>query len=519
MLGARKRKKQKNLSVLPGDLPYLPINLRQSPQTEMESIGKRWDRVYNRSHPWPIPGHLRLLMDQYVLDDSAEMLRLRQAWDQVLRRLSPEVPTSWFDRFLRPLAPTNIDGEVATIAAPGRFVQEWVQNKYLPTLQRMLGDELGQDVTIELQTETREKEPIMLPSAAAVLNAGPDSATRFRPVEKYSFDTFIVGQSNRLALAGSKAVASEPGVKYNPLFIYGSSGLGKTHLLHSIAREILARDPKFPLVYVSAQQFAEEFVQALQSNRIEQFRRAQRSVGVWLVDDIQFVAGKDKTAEEIFHTFNYLHGLGKQIVLTSDRPPRDLYLMDERLRSRFEAGLVADIQPPDTETRCAILLSKARQERVEIETSVAMFLAENVPGNIRVLEGALTKLAVQASVEGVAVTQDLAAMMVEQYYRTGTMAKPSFTMIVDAVAKHLRIPAEDIKGISRKAPIVHARHMAVYITREITGDSWKHIGTLFGDRDHTSMMHAYHKISEYMVHDRELRATIKMLIRNLYPEA
>jgi chromosomal replication initiator protein len=469
----------------------------------------------------PTPGHLGhfrcLLMDQYVLDDSVEIVRLRQAWDQVLRRLSPEVPPTWFDRFIRPLSPTGLDGNIATIAAPGRFVQEWVQNKYLPTLQRMLEDELGQQVSIDLQTEVREKEPIGLPAASAVIN-GSDT-NRFRPFDRYSFDNFIVGQSNRLAFAGSKAVASDPGVKYNPLFIYGSSGLGKTHLLHSIAREILARDPKFPLVYISAQQFAEEFVQALQSNRIEQFRRAQRSVGVWLVDDIQFVAGKDKTAEEIFHTFNYLHGLGKQIVLTSDRPPRDLYLMDERLRSRFEAGLVADVQPPDTETRCAILLSKARQEKVDLETGVAMFLAENVPGNIRVLEGALTKLAVQASVEGVAITGDLAAMMVEQYYRTGTMAKPSFTTIVDAVAKHLRIPSEDIRGTSRKAPIVHARHMAVYITREITGDSWKHIGTLFGDRDHTSMMHAYQKISEYMVHDRELRATVKMLIRNLYPEA
>jgi chromosomal replication initiator protein len=456
-------------------------------------------------------------MSQLSLEGPAELLDTKAAWGRVLKRLEEKYPDNWVERFLRPLQVIRREGSIIVMTAPGRFVQEWVQNKFLPTLQVMLGEELGDHITIDLQTEAREREAVQLPTAA--IPQAQDSG-RFRPIERYSFDTFVVGQSNRLAFAGSKAVAAEPGIKYNPLFIYGSSGLGKTHLLHSIAREILARDPKFPIVYVSAQQFAEEFVNALQSNRIEQFRRAQRNVGIWLVDDIQFVAGKDKTAEEVFHTFNYLHGLGKQIVLTSDRPPRDLYLMDERLRSRFEAGLVADIQPPDTETRCAILLSKAQQEGLELDTSIAMYLAENVPGsNIRVLEGALTKLAVQASIENVAVTQDLAAMMVEQYYRTGAVAKPSFSMIIDAVAKHLRISPEEIKGTSRKAPIVHARHVAVYITREITGDSWKHIGTLFGDRDHTSMMHAYQKINEYMIHDRDLRSTIKYLIRHLYPEA
>ena len=199
----------------------------------------------------------------------------------------------------------------------------------------------------------------------------------------------------------------------------GRAGSGRLTLLHSIAREILDRDPNFSLVYVTAQQFAEEFIHALQAGKLDQFRRKSRGVGMWLVDDIQFIAGKDKTAEEIFHTFNHLHSLGKQIVLCSDRPPRDLYLMDERLRSRFEAGLVADIQMPDTETRCAILLNKAVRERVELPHDIAMYLAENVPGNIRVLEGALTKLAVQASLQAVPISLELTAEMVEAYYRAG----------------------------------------------------------------------------------------------------
>lgn len=477
--------------------------------------------VYNAS-PTPAKKALGIFleacyMDQYSLGDSDEQIRLRGAWEQVLRRFQPEVSPAWYERFLRPLRPTNLEEGVATMAAPGRFVYEWVRERYAKKLEEALTDELGEPISLRLVAESREKAAAVLPQASVAIS--PADPGKFKPFDRYSFDTFVVGQSNRLAFAGAKAVATDPGVKYNPLFIYGASGLGKTHLLHSVAREILRADARYPLVYVSAQQFAEQFVHALQNNKIEQFRRAQRSVGVWLVDDIQFIAGKDKTQEEVFHTFNYLHSLGKQIVLSSDRPPRDLYLMDERLRSRFEAGLVADIQPPDTETRSAILLSKAKQEEIALDTDIAMYMAESVPGNIRILEGALTKLAVQASVEGVPITHELAMLMVEQHYRTGTLAKPGFPHILDAVSKHFKIPVDDIKGYSRKAPIVHARHIAVFITREITGDSWKHIGSLFGDRDHTSMMHGYQKISEMMVRDRELRSSVKMLIRNLYPEA
>lgn len=461
------------------------------------------------------------MKDQFTLEDTDDLIRFQAAWDGVLRRLAPEIPSAWFERFIRPLTPASFESGVARLGVPGRFVMEWVRERYLGTIQTLLSDEIGQHVVVELLAEPNEKMPTAsaasAPIGVAPMPTKPETEP-FRPLDRFSFETYVVGQSNRLAFAGAKAVAAEPGTKYNPLFIYGASGLGKTHLLHAIAREIQRTRPQVPLVYVSAQQFAEEFVNALQNNRIEQFRRHQRSVGVWLVDDIQFIAGKDKTQEEIFHTFNYLHSLGKQIVLTSDRPPRDLYLMDERLRSRFEAGLVADVQMPDTETRCAILLSKANQERVELPHEVAMVLAESVPGNIRVLEGALTKLTAQASLEGLSLTPELATGMVEQYYR-GAIAKPGFNQIVDTVSRHFKIPSDEIKGTSRKAPIVHARHVAVYMTREITGDSWKHIGSLFGDRDHTSMMHGYQKISEMMQADKDLRATVRMLIRNVYPEA
>ncbi len=465
-------------------------------------------------------------VNQYTLEDHEELLRLKKAWSQMLLQITKEAPYNVVDRFLKPLKPVQLENSIATIEAPGTFVLEWVKEKFLPRLKGILSKILEDNVTIQLIVKNSEMLNQKKPQASLSFSTGPASMEvsqlympdRFQPNEKYRFDTFIIGQSNRLAYAGAKAIATEPGTKYNPLFIYGASGLGKTHLLHSIAQEVLSKNPRYPIVYISAQQFAEKFVHALQNNRIEQFRRAQRNVGVWLVDDIQFIAGKDKTQEEIFHTFNSMHSLGKQIVLCSDRPPRDLFLMDERLRSRFESGLVADILLPDTETRCAILLSKANQEKIYIEHEVAMYLAEGVPGNIRVLEGALIKLAAQASIENMPITRELARHIVDQYYRSDFFAKPNIDQILDMVSEHYHLSVEEIRGQSRKAPIAHARHVAIYLIREITHDSWKHIGSLFGNRDHTSIMHGHQKISLMIVKDIDLKKAIQSFIQHFTAE-
>jgi chromosomal replication initiator protein len=455
--------------------------------------------------------------EQLTFDDNDDLVR---AWKNVQKRLAHEVPSAWMERFLKPLRVIGQEGGNVTICAPGKFVQEWVRERYLDTLQAMLSDEVGRPMTIGLTSETRDKpKPITSARPQAVtVNNKPTCVDAFKPNEKFTFHTFVRGQSNRLAVAGATAVAEQPGGRFNPLFIYGPSGLGKTHLLHAMAAEIQKKH-QFTLVYVTAQQFAEEFVNALQTNRIEQFRKSQRSVGVWLVDDIQFVTGKEKTQEEFFHTFNYLQSLGKQIVVTADRPPRDLYSVDERLRSRFESGLVADVQMPDTETRCAIIQSKAKQEKIVINHETAMYLAEHVPGNIRALEGALTRLEAQASLEHGNISFELAAAMVEQHYRAAMFVKPSVEQIVEAVSKHFRIPVAEIVGSSRKAPIVHARHIAIYISREITRDSWQHIGSQFGDRDHTSIMHGHKKVEKLLDYDKDLKATVGMLLRDLNPGA
>ena len=456
-----------------------------------------------------------VMRDQYTLDESETSIRLRDAWQGVLKRMQTEVQPQVLARFIKPLEPRELDGTTVKIASPGKFILDWVRERYLGTIQQFLSDELGMSVQVQLYAVANQRS--LEPTEPGVIVSQPivEAPPKFQPSDKYKFESYVVGQSNRLAVAGARAVAEQPGAKFNPLFIYGASGLGKTHILHAIAREIYNRDPKYPLVFVSAQQFAEDFINALQVNRVEQFRRHNRQVGIWLVDDIQFIAGKDKTQEEIFHTFNYLYSIGKQIVLTSDRSPRDLFMMDERLRTRFEAGLVVDVQMPDTETRCAIILSKAKEDGLVLNHDVAMHLAEHVPGNIRVLEGALTRLTVLASVNNVPLDFDLCSQMVEQYYGAGTLSKPSVNQIIDLVSKHFKVPTDEIKGPSRKAPIVHARHIAVFLSREITGDSWKHLASMFGDRDHTSMMHGYQKINEMMHYDKDLKSIVKMLLRNL----
>lgn len=460
------------------------------------------------------------MYDQLTFETREDDLRLRGCWENVLRRVSAMMPAKMAERFLERVRPAGLNDGVAVLEVPNSFNGEWIRNRCLSDIQEAISDELGETVLVELRinANARRTDNKVISEIKAQPVVVERATNSFEPAEKYRFDNFVMGQSNRLAFAGAKAVSAEPGRKYNPLFIYGPSGLGKTHLLHAIAREVLLRDPSFPVVYISAQQFAEELISSLQQGKIEPFRRAQRNVGIWLVDDIQFVAGKDRTQEEIFYTFNHLYQTSKQIVLCSDRPPRELHLMDERLRSRFESGLVADIQWPDTETRSAILLSKAEQERVPLTTQIAMYLAEHVPGNIRNLEGAMTKLAVQSSLNGGEISLELAQEMVELHYSQAALAKPSFTQILDVVSKFYRIPVEEIRGTSRKAPIALARHVAVYLTREVTQGSWKHIGHQFGDRDHTSMMHAYEKISKMAVDSRDFANVVRSLLRNLNPD-
>lgn len=453
------------------------------------------------------------MSDQYRLDLPAVADPVQLAWERVQEAVKEKLNPQAYQRFIEPLRAVGFDGETFSVQAPGDFVATWVRDKYLPALTEMVSDQVGGFVRIQVisgpVTVRASKTSKSLPPSAR--QGASSEGPTLRINERFSFESFVVGQSNRMAFAGARAVAQEPGRLYNPLFIYGPSGVGKTHLLNAIAREVLRRDPNYPVAYITAQQFTEQFVTALQTNRLDAFRKLYRSVQLWLVDDVQMVAGRDKTQEEFFHIYNVLRENDRQIVLTAEKSPIELVAIEERLRTRFQGGLVADIQMPDTETRCAIILRKAEIDNVPISADVAMYLAEYVPGSIRVLEGAMTRLAVQSSIDGVAIDLDLAKNLVDRYYGPKFGAKPSVDQVIEAVSRHYRIPVHEIKGESRRAPIVHARHVAVYLTREITLGSWPHIGAQFGDRDHTTVIHAYRKIGERMATDREVAAEVQRL--------
>lgn len=461
--------------------------------------------------------------DQYSLEDRPDRVALAALWDQALDSLGRQLSSTSMDKFVRTLTPDSLDNGVAILVAPGQFVYEWVKDKFQEVIEEELSRAAGSKVRVEVRMKVHERvraasSPVSVAETPASNGTLSDS-TAFVPSHRQRFESFVVGTSNRLAFAGATAVADSPGGRFNPLFIYSQSGLGKTHLLHAIANRLLATQPRLGVAYMTGQMFTEEYVSAVQNNRVDQFRRKVRSAQVWLLDDVQLLMGRDKTQEELFHAFNHLHSLGRQIVVCSDRPPRDLLNTHERLRSRMEMGLVIDIQMPDTETRAAILLKRAEQEGFLLEPGVAMAAAEQVSGSVRNLEGALNRIMALQSVDRAPLTPDYVREICAAYCRDAGPSRPGFTHILKAVADHHKVSEQEIMGTSRKANIAHARHVAVFITREILADSWKHIGALFGNKDHTTMMHGYRKIREMMDRDRQLSSSIKGLMRDLYPES
>lgn len=439
------------------------------------------------------------------------------------------------DKFIKTLTPDRFENDLVAVSAPGEFVYEWVKDKFLDFMQDALCTSMGRRVRIQLTYKAQERAKpqasqadavaasigIPVPTVSKPYRQTVMEGPVFAPNKRQTFDNFVVGDSNRLAKAGSIAVADSPGGRYNPLFIHSYPGLGKTHLLHSIANVILDTRPSLGVVYMTAQMFTEDYVSAIQANKVEAFRRRIRSAGMWLLDDVQFIMGREKTQEEMHHMFNHLHDMGCPIVVCSDRHPRDLLGTHERLKSRFEMGLVVNIDMPDTETRAAIVLKKAEMEGFAdvVSVPVAQAVAECVVGTVRVLEGAFNKVMAQWSLDRVPMTPEYARTICEKHYRNSGPPKPTFEQILDTVARVYRVDSAEILGTSRKANVAQARHVAVYITRELLGDSWKHIGAQFGDKDHTTMMHGYKKIRDMMDRDRDLSQDVKGLMRDLYPEA
>lgn len=393
-----------------------------------------------------------------------------------------------------------------TLAVRNDFICTIVRDRYTPLLREALAAVLGFDVEVELVVPAAEKQEAPAPVEETV-----DTDGRY----DFTFENFIKGPSNQFAYAAAQAVASNPSGAYNPLFIYGQSGLGKTHLLTAIATEIKKNHPNFNIVYVDCETFTNDLISAIQAGRTEEFRQTYRPADVLLVDDIQFIAGKESTQEEFFHTFNTLHGAGRQIVLASDRPAKEIKSLEERLRTRFEWGLTADIQPPDFETRVAIIRRKAELLNLHMPDEVSEFIANHLKSNIRQLEGAVKKLNAYYLLEGIQPAIGVAQNAIKDILNETQPVPVTIEKIISEVARTYNVSPAEIRGMRRTANISSARQTAIYVVREITGMSMEDIGREFSGRDHSTIVYSLKAMEQNLENDRRLKETVEDIIKNV----
>ncbi len=447
----------------------------------------------------------------------------RYVWDQAEAPWRP---------WLKATQPLNTQGSTVIVAVPNQFTRERIESKLRGWIESQLTDYYGESMvlalTIEPQLAADSADAVAVtehPDEAA-LPATPDpgasknASGQDRLNQKYTFETFVIGDSNRFAHAAAAAVAEAPGKAYNPLLIYGESGLGKTHLLHAVGHYVRHYYQSVKVKYVSTEELTNDFINAISDNRTAQFRRTYRDVDVLLIDDIQFLESKIQTQEEFFHTFNTLHNMQKQIVLTSDRPPKSLEALEPRLRSRFEWGLITDIQPPDLETRIAILRKKAQQERLDVGPHVLEFIANHISKNIRELEGALIRVTALASLTRKEVDLQVAKEVLQDLIPQNPDTEVDPIDIMGETASFFNFTVEDLCGQSRTQALVTARQIAMYLCRELTDLSLPKIGHLFGGRDHTTVMHADRKIRSLITERRAVFNQVAELtnrIRHLPP--
>jgi chromosomal replication initiator protein len=428
-------------------------------------------------------------------------------WQHVLEHIRRNITEveyhTWFER-IRPL---GIREGALELAVPTSFALDWIKRHYAPLIQEALGLLGAQVPRFDLLVVPGAAQPVQVDIFQAAPQAD-QGKSKLNP--KYTFENFVVGPNNNLAHAAAVAVAESPGKAYNPLFIYGGVGLGKTHLMHAVGHSVAKRFPNLKIEYVSTETFTNELINAIREDRMAEFRERYRSVDLLLVDDIQFIAGKERTQEEFFHTFNALFEAHKQIILSSDRPPKDILTLEARLRSRFEWGLITDIQPPDLETRIAILKMNAEQRGLRIGEDVLEYIARQVTSNIRELEGALMRVVAYASLNGVELTRQVAAKALSDIFAPREVEVDP-QEIVRVVAEHFGLRPEDLVGGGRRKEVVLPRQMAMFLVRELTRASLPEIGQLFGGRDHTTVLYAIQKVQELSESDREVQAILRAL--------
>ncbi len=439
---------------------------------------------------------------------------MEKTWSAILSKLRKELSPPAYQTFLSSTKMIGMENNVMSLEVPNDFSKEWIKEKCEPLICLVLQKPDDAQIVIEyvVSSDTSKPEVEQLPIFETRKKESYDSLLFNR---KYTFENFVVGHNNRFAYAASEAVAKAPSKAYNPLFIYGSAGLGKTHLLHAIGNKILETKPKLVLHFASSERFTNELINGIKDKRMDSFRKKYRNVDVLLVDDIQFLAGKEQTQEEFFHTFNELHGRNKQIILTSDRPPKEIPTLEERLRTRFEWGLIADIQPPEFETRIAILRKKIELNNLTVSDEILHFIATQIPTNVREMEGALTRIVAYASLLNTEVTLSIASDVIKDMVGVKREKPLTIAQIKRKVSDYFQISDSDLCSKSRIKDVTFARQVAMYLARELTNVSLPKIGESFGNRDHTTVMHACDKIKVMMKQDDQTKSVVNLLVANV----
>ena len=443
-------------------------------------------------------------------------------WKKTLQLIKGEVASASFETFFKNTVPIETNSNELTLLAPTEFAEDILRNRYLNLIESCLSQLTSNKFEIKIISDSNEVEqnPLKTSNNNNIINNNSNNNIirnypRLNP--KYTFDTFVIGNSNRFAHAACVAVAESPARAYNPLFLYGGVGLGKTHLMHAIGHSIMKEQNDAKVVYVSSEKFTNELINSIKSDKNEEFRDKYRNVDILLIDDIQFIAGKEGTQEEFFHTFNALHEANKQIIISSDRPPKEIPTLEDRLRSRFEMGLIADIQPPDFETRIAILKTKAQIENIDIPNEVMNYIATYIKSNIRELEGALTRVVAYSSLINKDISYDLAVEALKDIVTTSESQEISVNRIKEKVSTAFGIKMDDFNSKKRTRTIAYPRQIAMYLSRELTDLSLPKIGNEFGGRDHTTVIHAHDKISKDLELEKnsELKEKISKIIAEL----
>ena len=444
-------------------------------------------------------------------------------WDSALSSLVGRIQPHNFDMWLRPLSCRQVDGDRIVLVAPNRWLKEWFEDNYQDVVLEALRvqNAIDYQITFEVE-ELPEPEPAVVELPPEVkLQAG--AAPPVHPARpqigdlhpKYTFDAFVVGPSNQLAHAASRACAEVPAGKYNPLFIYGGVGLGKTHLVHAIGHRIREKNPTWRIMYLKAESYMNEYINSVRNGKIDEFRKKYREkCDVLLMDDIQFLAGKDRTQDEFFHTFNSLFETHKQIIITADKYPHEIPDLEDRLRSRFQSGLIADIQTPELETRIAILKKKADNDKIDLPNDVAIYLATHIKSNVRELEGLLIRVAAFAGLQEQAITVDFAKETLKSFLSQSSHAL-SVEAVQKEVASYFNVKLSDLKSPKRHQAIARPRQIAMYLARKLCKVSYPELGQKFGGKDHTTVLSAFRKIEGLVVTDPKTRHTCEELERHL----